>query len=104
MLGEEFNHKAIEQPGLFDLAGMAGARQRFQLAIRNELLQRERPLVAVVLAAGQNNGRTADGFMMILGIRLREGFELVDDRFYVGVLVAFRKQIRKKVRQRSGAK
>jgi hypothetical protein len=32
MLGEEFDHKATEQPGLLNLTGMAGSRQSFQLA------------------------------------------------------------------------
>jgi hypothetical protein len=42
---EELDHVAVEQPGLFDLAGMPGARQHFQVAIPDALLQCERGVV-----------------------------------------------------------
>src|SRR5262245_9595737 len=83
---------------------MAGSRQRFQFAIGYERLQRKRSLMAVVLAAGQNDRRTADTLMMTFWIGLRERFELVNDRLHVGVLVAFGKKIGEEMSQRSGAK
>src|SRR5262245_34044096 len=60
--------------------------------------------MTVVLAAGQNDRRTGDTLMMAVRIRLRERFELMDDRFHVGVSVAFAEKVRKEVRQWSGAK
>src|SRR5712672_1543420 len=57
VLGEKFDHEAIEKPGLLDLTGVAGAGQSLQLAIGYACLQRESTLMAVVLAAGQNDRR-----------------------------------------------
>jgi hypothetical protein len=104
VLGEKFDHEAIEKPGLLDLTGMAGAGQSLQLTIGYACLQRESTLMAVVLAAGQNDRRTGDTLMMAVRIRLRQRFELMDDRFHVGVSVAFAEKVRKEVRQWSGAK
>ena len=75
---------------------MAGSRQRFQLAIGYERLEREGALMAAVLAAGQDDRRTGDPLMMAFGIGLGERFELVDNRLYVGVLVAFGERFAKK--------
>jgi hypothetical protein len=104
VLGEKFDHEAIEKPGLLDLTGVAGAGQSLQLAIGYACLQRESTLMAVVLAAGQNDRRTGDTLMMAVRIRLRQRFELMDDRFNVGVFVAFGEKVRKEVRQWSGSK
>lgn len=104
MLRKKFDHKAIEQPGLLYLAGVAGARQCSQLAIGYACLERECALMAVVLATAQNDCRAGDTLVVTVGIRLRECFELVDDRLHVGVLVALGKEVRKEVRQWGGAK
>ena len=69
MLGEKFDHEAIEQPRLLDLAGMAGSRQRFQFTIGYELLKGKGALVGVVFATAENNHRAGDAFMMALGVR-----------------------------------
>src|SRR5215470_10995592 len=39
--GQKFDHVAVEQPRLLDLAGMAGAVEHLQLAAGDALLQRE---------------------------------------------------------------
>ena len=43
MAREKLDHETIEEPGLLDLAGMAGAGQDLHLATGDALLQRERP-------------------------------------------------------------
>jgi len=47
----ELDHEAIEEPRLLDVAGMAGAGQRLQLAMGDALLQGEGAWVRGVLAA-----------------------------------------------------
>src|SRR5215470_3669373 len=51
VLAQELDHEAIEQPGLLDLAGMAGAMQDPHLAAGNARLQGERALMRAILAA-----------------------------------------------------
>ena len=104
MLGEKFDHKPIKKPGLLYLAGMAGPRQSPQLAIRYARFKREGPLMAAVLATGQDYRRTGDAFMMAFGLGLCESFELMDDRLHVGMFVTLREEVGEEVRQRSGAK
>ena len=70
MPGQKFNHKAIEQPRLLDLAGVSRAWQGFQFAFRYALLQGESALMAIVFAAGQNNCRAGDALEKPVGIRL----------------------------------
>ena len=65
MLGEKFDHEAIEKPGLLHLAGVAGARQNFQLAIGYARLERECALMAAVLAAGENDRRAGDALVIL---------------------------------------
>ena len=69
VLGEKFDHEAIEQPRLLDLTGMAGSRQRFQFTIGHEFLKGKGALVGVVFATAENNHRAGDAFMMALGVR-----------------------------------
>lgn len=104
MLFQKLDHEPIKQPGLFDLARMARPWQCSQLAIGYAFLKRERPLVAVVLAAGQNDCRTGDTLMMPFGIGLRQRFELMNDRLHVSVAIALGKEVCKEVRQRCRAK
>ena len=59
MSGQKFDHVAVEQRRLLDLAGMAGAVDDLQLAAGDALLQRESSPVRVVLAAGDDDGWTA---------------------------------------------
>ena len=104
MLGKKFDHKPIKKPGLLYLAGVAGSRQSFQLAIRYDRLEREGALMAAVFAAGQDDRGAGDALMMAFGIGLCESFELVDDRLHIGVFIAFGEEVRKEMRQRCGAK
>lgn len=104
VLGKEFDHEAIEEPGLFYLAGVAGSGQSFQFAIRDERLEREGALMAIVLAAGQDYCRTGDALVMALRIGLRERFELVDDRLHVGVFVALGEKVGEEMCHRCRAK
>ena len=104
MLFQKLDHEPIEQPGLLDLARMARAWQSSQLAIGYALLKRERPLMAVVFAAGQNDCRTGDTLMVAFGIGLRQCLELMNDRLHVGVSIALGKEVCKEVRQRRRAK
>ena len=70
MPGQEFDHKAVEQPRLLDLAGVPCAWQCFQFAFRYALLQGKSALMAIVLAAGQNNCRAGDALEKAVGIGL----------------------------------
>src|SRR5918994_977266 len=79
---------------------MAGSGQDLQLAIGDTRLEREGPLVAGVLAAGQDYSRTGDALMMAVRLGLLESFELVDDRFQIRKFVAFSEKVRKEMRQR----
>ena len=87
VLGEKFDHKAIIQPRLLYLTGVAGSRQNLQLAVGYTSLKREGSLMAAVFAACQDYRRTGDALMMTIGIGLLECFELMDDRLHVGVFV-----------------
>src|SRR5262245_16147326 len=89
VLLQKLQHEAIEQPGLLDLTGVAGAVQDLHLAVRDTILERKRGLVGAVLAAGQNDRRAGNTRMMVLGIRALMRVELVDDRLDVGVRIAF---------------
>ena len=51
MGGQKFDHVAVEQRRLLDLAGMAGAVEDLQFAVGDALLQRESGAVRVVLGA-----------------------------------------------------
>src|SRR5262249_29748795 len=77
--GQKFDHVAIKQRGLFDLAGMAGAVENLQFAAGDALLQRESGPVRVVLAAGDDDGWTGDLGVMPLGLGLLIGLKLGDD-------------------------
>ena len=65
VLGEKFDHEAIEQPGLLDLAGVAGSWQNLQLAIGYARHEREGALMAAVLAAGENDRRAGDALVIL---------------------------------------
>ena len=52
MLLQKFDHEFIEQPRLFDLAGMACAGKNFKFAIGDARLQGEAVLMGAVFAAG----------------------------------------------------
>ena len=60
MLLEKLDHVAIEQPGLLDLAGVAGAVEDFHLAAGNARLQGCGARMRAVLAAGQNDRGAGD--------------------------------------------
>src|SRR5665213_2470343 len=104
MPGEELDHEAIEQPGLLDLAGMAGARQHLELAAGNERLQREGALMGAVLATGQDHRRTEDAREMAFRLGLLQRLELTEDGVQIGGVVALDEQIREEMRQRRRTK
>ena len=70
MCGQKFDHKAIEQPRLLDLAGVSRAWQGSQFAFRYALLQGESALMAIVLTASQNNCRAGDALEKPVGVGL----------------------------------
>ena len=70
MRGQKFDHKAIEEPRLLDLASVARAWQCLQFTVRYAFLQREGALMAIVLAAGQNDRRAGDALEKPLRIGL----------------------------------
>lgn len=104
MPNEKFDHKAIEQPRLLDLAGVPRAWQGFQFAFRYALLQCESALMAIVLTAGQNNCRAGNALEESIGVGLGQCFELMDDGLHIGVSVAFGEEVGKKVRHWGRAK
>ena len=104
MPGQKFDHKAIEQPRLLDLASVSRAWQCLQFTVRYAFLEREGALMAIILAAGQNDRWTGDALEKTFRVRLRQRFELMDDGLYIGVPVAFAEKVREKMRQRSRAK
>src|ERR1700758_4022425 len=57
---QKFEHVLIEQPRLFDLAGVASPVNDLQLASGNPLLQCERARMGIVLTSGDDDHRTAD--------------------------------------------
>ena len=71
MRGQKFDHKAIEEPRLLDLASVARAWQCLQFTVRYAFLQREGALMAIVLATGQNDRRAGDALEKPLRIWLR---------------------------------
>src|SRR5262245_3500862 len=77
--GQKFDHVAVKQRRLFDLAGMAGAVEDLQFAAGDALLQRESGPVRVVLATGDDDGGTGDLGVMPLGLWPPIGIELGDD-------------------------
>jgi hypothetical protein len=74
--GQKFDHIAVEQRRLLDLAGMAGAVEDLQFAAGDALLQRESGPVRVVLATSDDDGWTGDLGVMALGLGLPIGLEL----------------------------
>src|SRR5262245_47908263 len=91
--GQKFDHVAVKQRGLLDLAGVAGAVEDLQLAAGDALLQRERSPVRVVLATGDDDGWTGDLGVMALGLGLPIGVELGDDGLDIAEHVAIREQV-----------
>lgn len=104
MFAQKLDHKAIEEPRLLDLASVARTRQGFQFTVRYAFLEREGALMAVILAAGQNDRRAGDALKKPFRVGLCQRFKLMDDGLYVGVPIAFREKVREKVRQWSRAK
>ena len=101
---EKLDHEAIEQPWLFDLAGMAGAREHFQLAVGHAGLEREGARMAAIFSAGENDHRTRDAFVMAFGIGLGQSAELVNDRFRIRMFVALAEHVGEEMRHRCHAK
>jgi len=78
-LGKEFDHEAIEEPGLFYLAGVAGSGQSFQFSqFGMSACEREGALMAIVLARRSGLLSTGDAAHDGPPDRVRERFELVD--------------------------
>src|SRR4029079_2876109 len=82
---------------------MTGAMQDPHLALRNEILERERGLMRSIFASGQDDGRTPDSGEMVCGLCCLEGVELTDDRVEISRRIAFGKHVGKIHRQRSVA-
>src|SRR5262249_51814941 len=91
--GQKFDHVAVKQRRLLDLAGMAGAVEDLQFATGDPLLQRESSPVRVVLAAGDDDGWTGDFGVMGLGLGLLIGLELGDDGVDIAEHVAIGEQV-----------
>jgi len=101
VLGEEFDHQAIEQPGLLHLTGMAGAVQYLQLAMGIRALSAKALGWALFLAPGQDRRRTSDALVMAFGLGLLQRLELVEDRRKIGGIVALGEQSRENARAAS---
>src|SRR5262249_30447126 len=69
MLLQELDQVAIEQPGLLDLAGVAGAVEDFHVAAGNARLKRCGARMRAVLAAGEDDRRASDACMRIARLR-----------------------------------
>src|SRR5262245_27820832 len=91
--GQKFDHVAVEQRRLLDLAGMAGTVEDLQFAAGDALLQRESGPVRVVLATGDDDGWTGDLGVMALGLGLPIGLELGDDGANIAEHVAIGEQV-----------
>src|SRR5882757_5044891 len=91
--GQKFDHVAVKQCRLLDLAGMAGTVEDLQLAAGDALLQREGGPVRVVLATGDDDGWTGDLGVMALGLGLSIGLELGDDGVDITEHVAIGEQV-----------
>ena len=103
MGGQKIDHVAVKQRRLLDLAGMAGAVEDLQLAAGDTLLQREGGPVRVVLATGDDDGRTGDLGVMALGLGLPIGLELGDDGVDIAEHVAIGEQVREEMGHRRRA-
>src|SRR5262249_39918747 len=101
--GQKFDHIAVEQRRLLDLAGMAGAVENLQFAAGDALLQREGGPVRVVLATGDDDGWTGDLGVMALGLGLPIGLELGDDGVDITEPVAVGEQVGKEMGHRRRA-
>src|SRR5262249_53210180 len=101
--GQKFDHVAVEQRRLLDLAGMAGAVEDVQFAAGDALLQRESGPVRVVLATGDDDGWTGDLGVMALGLGLLIGLELGDDGVDIAEHVAIGEQVGEEIGHRRRA-
>src|SRR5262245_13697989 len=101
--GQKFDHVAVKQRRLLDLAGMAGAVDDLEFAAGDALLQRESGPVRVVLATGEDDGWTGDLGVMALGLGLPIGLELGDDGVDIAERVAIGEQVGEEMRHRRRA-
>src|SRR5262245_45414244 len=101
--GQKFDHVAVKQRRLLDLAGMAGAVEDLQFAAGDALLQRESSPVRVVLATGDDDGWTGDLGVMALGLGLPIGLELSDDGVDIAEHVAIGEQVSEEMGHRRRA-
>src|SRR5262249_58423253 len=101
--GQKFDHAAVEQRRLLDLAGMAGAVEDRQFAASDALLQRESGPVRVVLATGDDDGRTGHLGVMALGLGPPIGLELGDDGANIAEHVAIGEQVGEEMGRRRRA-
>ena len=74
---QEFDHKAVEEPWLFDLTGVTSTGKYFQFATANALLEFKGTFMSRIFGPGKDNRGTRDALVMVVSLALLQCLKLI---------------------------